>query len=90
MVTSNVDGMFETANVEPFVIDCKEKRSTKENQHDQSAIDLRLKPSARSRDKGKRLTYFSDGYESDAPDLGAYEFGAMIPHYGPRTKVADE
>ena len=62
----------------------------KENQHDQSAIDLRLKPSARSRDKGKRLTYFSDGYESDAPDLGAYEFGAMIPHYGPRTKVADE
>jgi hypothetical protein len=26
----------------------------------------------------------TDGYTGKAPDLGAYEFGAPVPHYGPR------
>lgn len=46
--------------------------------------DLRLKKGSRAIDKGKALDNISDGFRGSAPDLGAYEFGAPLPHYGPR------
>ena len=30
------------------------------------------------------LAGLSDGFTGKAPDLGAYEFGVPLPHYGPR------
>jgi hypothetical protein len=30
------------------------------------------------------LAGLSDGYHGKAPDLGAYELGDPLPHYGPR------
>ena len=35
-------------------------------------------------DSGEILPNLSDGYLGSAPDLGAYEVGADLPHYGPR------
>ncbi len=48
-------------------------------------IDFRLKPGSAPIDKGVVLANVTDGYAGSAPDLGAYEVGAPIPHYGPRT-----
>ena len=34
---------------------------------------------------GRRaLMRVNDGYRGRLPDLGAYEYGEAIPHYGPR------
>jgi len=30
------------------------------------------------------LPNITDGFLGKAPDLGAYEYGAPLPHYGPR------
>jgi hypothetical protein len=30
------------------------------------------------------LPNITDGYTGRAPDLGAYEYGVPLPHYGPR------
>jgi hypothetical protein len=49
-----------------------------------NAIDLRLSPRSRAVDAGQPLTGFNDGYHGKAPDLGAYELGDPLPHYGPR------
>ena len=46
--------------------------------------DLRLAPRSEARDRGTALPGINDGYEGKAPDLGAYEFGSPLPHYGPR------
>jgi hypothetical protein len=35
-------------------------------------------------DAGVVLPNITDGYTGSAPDLGAYELGAPLPHYGPR------
>ena len=32
------------------------------------------------------LPNVTDGYSGKAPDLGAYEYGQPVPHYGPRAK----
>jgi hypothetical protein len=47
-------------------------------------IDLR--PAARSQaiDAGQPLPGVNDGFRGGAPDLGAYEQGESLPHYGPR------
>ena len=37
-------------------------------------------------DAGKVLPGFNDGYAGKAPDLGAYELGVELPHYGPRVE----
>jgi hypothetical protein len=48
-------------------------------------VDLTLKPGSIAIDAGKVIPNVTDGYTGAAPDLGAYEVGAPIPHYGPRT-----
>ncbi len=47
-------------------------------------FDFRLKPDAAAADAGVSLPSINDGFSGRAPDLGAYELGRAIPHYGPR------
>ena len=47
-------------------------------------VDLRLTRGAGAIDAGLELPNINDGYEGRAPDLGAYEYGRELPHYGPR------
>jgi hypothetical protein len=53
-------------------------------QFDPALNDLRLKEGTAAIDAGEALPGFNDGYAGPAPDLGAYEFGGELPHYGPR------
>jgi len=46
-------------------------------------LDFRLRPRSAAIDKGTVLPTITDGFKGSAPDLGAYEFGATSPHYGP-------
>jgi len=47
-------------------------------------VDLRLKPNSKPVDAGLRLPGINDDFRGDAPDLGAYEQGQPVPHYGVR------
>jgi hypothetical protein len=49
-------------------------------------VDLRLKKGAAAIDAGTPLPNITDGFLGRAPDLGAYEYGAPVPHYGPRPR----
>ncbi|NQT53155.1 right-handed parallel beta-helix repeat-containing protein, partial [bacterium] len=49
-----------------------------------AANDLRLKDGSAAVDAGVVLANINDGYQGKAPDLGAFELGAPLPHYGPR------
>jgi hypothetical protein len=48
-------------------------------------IDLRLNPRSRAVDAGVRIPGLNDGFQGARPDLGAYELGDPLPHYGPRS-----
>jgi hypothetical protein len=52
--------------------------------------DLRLKAGSAALDAGIVLPNLNDGYTGKAPDLGAYELGQELPHYGPRPEGMDE
>ncbi|SEJ76962.1 protein of unknown function [Cyclobacterium xiamenense] len=47
-------------------------------------FDFTLKEGASVIDQGVHLPGINDDYTGEAPDLGAYEFGKEVPHYGPR------
>jgi hypothetical protein len=47
-------------------------------------FDFRLKPGSAAIDAGVLLPTINDDHEGKTPDLGAYEFGRPLPHYGPR------
>jgi len=47
-------------------------------------IDARLARNSDAIDRGVVLPGFNDGYAGKAPDLGCYEYGSKVPHYGPR------
>jgi hypothetical protein len=47
-------------------------------------VDLRLRKGSRAVDGGTVLPGITDGFTGRAPDLGAYELGTALPHYGPR------
>jgi hypothetical protein len=49
-------------------------------------VDLRLAEGSRAIDAGIELPGLTDGFTGAAPDLGAYEHGAPLPHYGPRPR----
>jgi hypothetical protein len=51
---------------------------------DADKLNFRLKTGSPAIDKGVTLPNINDGYIGSAPDLGALEFGAPAPHYGPR------
>ncbi len=46
--------------------------------------DLRLAGGTSAIDAGQPMPGFNDGFTGKAPDLGAYELNAPLPHYGPR------
>ncbi len=48
------------------------------------ALDLRLRAGSKAVDAGLALPNLTDGSAGAGPDLGALEFGAPVPHYGPR------
>ena len=50
------------------------------------SVDLQLQKGANAIDAGIELANVTDGFRGSAPDLGAYEFGAPLPHYGPRPR----
>jgi len=50
------------------------------------ANDLRLAAGSKAVDAGVVLPNLNDGYAGKAPDLGAYEMGEQMPHYGPRVR----
>jgi hypothetical protein len=47
-------------------------------------FDFRLREGSLAVDAGVRLTGINDDFTGKAPDLGAYEVGKPLPHYGPR------
>ncbi|MBV9470283.1 MAG: right-handed parallel beta-helix repeat-containing protein, partial [Abitibacteriaceae bacterium] len=49
-----------------------------------ATVDLRLKGGTAAIDAGEALPNFNNGFAGKAPDLGAYEYGSPLPHYGPR------
>jgi hypothetical protein len=48
-------------------------------------LDFRLAAGSAAIDAGVALPTINDGYTGRAPDLGAYESGQPLPHYGPRS-----
>ncbi|MBM4039903.1 MAG: right-handed parallel beta-helix repeat-containing protein [Planctomycetes bacterium] len=51
--------------------------------------DLRPRPGSAVVDKGVRLPNINDAFLGPAPDIGAYEAGQPLPHYGPRPEGAE-
>ena len=47
-------------------------------------FDFTLRPGSAAIDAGVRLPGVNDDFTGRAPDLGAYEVGRPLPHYGPR------
>ena len=54
--------------------------------YDTEEVDLRLRRGADAIDAGAVLPNINDGFTGRAPDLGAYEYGKDMPHYGPRPR----
>jgi hypothetical protein len=52
--------------------------------HNQADFDFRLHSGSAAVDAGTRLPNINDDFTERAPDLGAYEAGSPVPHYGPR------
>ena len=50
-------------------------------------FDFQLRPGSVAVDAGVRLPNVNDGFTGKAPDLGAYEVGQPVPHYGPRESI---
>jgi hypothetical protein len=47
-------------------------------------FDFQLRAGSVAVDAGTRLKGVNDDFTGNAPDLGAYELGRPVPHYGPR------
>ena len=47
-------------------------------------FDFQLRPGSAAVDAGVRFPGVNDDFTGRAPDLGAYEVGRPVPHYGPR------
>lgn len=52
--------------------------------YDPAKVDFQLRANSAAIDAGQRLPNINDGFTGKAPDLGAYEYGQPVPHYGPR------
>ncbi|MCP5145249.1 MAG: hypothetical protein H6978_10595 [Gammaproteobacteria bacterium] len=52
--------------------------------YDPASVDFRLTDGSPAIDAGVVLPGVNDDFNGRAPDLGAYEAGSALPHYGPR------
>jgi hypothetical protein len=59
-------------------------RSDPQRLYQPDGLDFRLKPGSAAVDAGIALPSINDDYTGKAPDIGAYEVGRPLPHYGPR------
>jgi hypothetical protein len=64
---------------------CKLPVSGFEAPHTLDHANVGLAEKSPARDKGEVLPNINNGFEGKAPDIGAYEYGQPIPHYGPRS-----
>ncbi len=55
--------------------------------YDSATIDFRLQPESPAIDAGVSIPNVNDDHTGPNPDLGAYELGRELPHYGPREPV---
>lgn len=51
--------------------------------------DLRISPGSNAVDAALLLPNINDDFTGEAPDIGAYEIGKPMPHYGPRPKCGE-
>lgn len=58
--------------------------ATVQKVYDDKGLDFRLKPGSAAVDRGVALANVNEAFSGRAPDLGAYELGAALPHVGPR------
>jgi hypothetical protein len=63
-------------------------RSDPRRYYHPSEVDFRLRARSAAVDAGVVLPNVNDGYAGKAPDLGAYERGQPLPHYGPRKSAS--
>ena len=49
-----------------------------------AGLDFQLRSGSAAIDAGVLLPSINDDFTGRAPDLGAYEVGRPVPHYGPR------
>jgi hypothetical protein len=59
-------------------------RTTVQKVYKAEDLDFRLKAGSAAVDKGAPLPNITEGFGGAAPDLGAIELDAAVPHYGPR------
>ena len=59
-------------------------RATVQKVYPVEGLDFRLRPGTTAIDAGVALPNVTDGASGRAPDLGALELNAPLPHYGPR------
>ena len=52
--------------------------------YDADTLDFRLREGASAIDRGMPLPTVTEGFNGDSPDLGALEYDAQMPRYGPR------
>ena len=57
---------------------------------DVKKVNLTIKPDSKAVDAGVHLPGLNDGFTGKSPDLGCYEIGKPIPHYGPRPEKSAE
>ncbi len=65
------------------MLDAKDMKSV-QKLYDAKDLDFRLRPGSAAVDRGTVIPNVTDGFTGAAPDLGALEVGASMPHYGPR------
>jgi hypothetical protein len=61
-------------------------KSDPQRLYDPEDFDFHLQPGSAAVDAGVELPTITDDFTGKAPDLGAYELGKPIPHYGPRSQ----
>jgi len=52
--------------------------------------DLRISPGSAAEDAAMLMPNINDDFTGKAPDIGAYEIGKPLPHYGPRPRGVDK
>ncbi len=68
-------------------------KAAEEHRHNWDGLpfpDFTLKPGAPAIDRGVVVPNVIENYQGQAPDLGALEFGAPPPHWGPRGSVSGD
>jgi len=68
-------------NVPP--LDARDSESL-QTLYDAADLDFRLRSGSAAIDRAMILPGITDGFNGQGPDLGALEFGATAPIYGPR------